>query len=113
MIPLAKRLKQRIRIELPVATKDGFGGTLLDWEPFATVSAEVGASSGSRIQQTSKGGDEDIAVLPIRIRYLAGVNDQMRVVYREQTFGIGNVDNERQANRTLLLACRALPVGGV
>lgn len=111
MIPLAKRLKQRIQIESLLAVKDGHGGTVRSWVPFENVAAEVGATAGGRVRQTSKGGEEDIATLPIRIRYLAGINDQMRVAYRGQYYSIDNVDNERQANRTMLLACRAMPAG--
>lgn len=113
MIPLAKRLRHRIRIERPMPVRDSFGSTTYSWEVFAEPRAEVGATAAGRVQQTSKGGEENIATLQIRIRYVAGVSDQMRVVFGEQCYSIGNVDNERQANRTMLLACRALPVGGI
>jgi len=110
-IPLAKRLRHRVTLQHQVAIRDRRGGTAKSWEPFNTVRAEVGASTGSRVKQTEKGGDESIPALPIRIRYLAGVNDTMRVVFGDQAYRIEHVDNERQANRTLLLTCRGVPAG--
>ncbi|TWI65173.1 SPP1 family predicted phage head-tail adaptor [Pseudoduganella lurida] len=110
-IPLAKRLKHRIRIEHSVQGKDRSGGKTTSWEPFSTVWADPGASTGGRVKQTEKGGDESIPALPVRIRYLAGVNDRMRVVFRDEVYRIEHVDNERQANRTMLLTCKAIPTG--
>jgi SPP1 family predicted phage head-tail adaptor len=111
MIPLAKRLKNRIQILQPVVIKDRLGGNVTTWPAFAEPWAEIGASSGGRVKQTEKGGDDSIPALPIRVRYLAGVNDRMRVVYRGEVYRIDHVDNERQGNRTMLLTCRGVPAG--
>jgi len=110
-IPLAKRLRHRVTIQHQVASKDRLGGTVTSWQEFRAVRAEVGASTGSRVKQTEKGGEDGIPALSIRIRYLAGVDDTMRLVFKDQVFRIEHVDNERVANRTLLLTCRGIPVG--
>lgn len=110
-IPLAKRLRHRVRIEHAVAGKDTRGGNTTTWEPFATVRAEVGASTGGRVRQTEKGGEDGIPALPVRIRYLAGVSDAMRLVFKDQVLRVEHVDNERQSNHTLLLTCRGVPAG--
>lgn len=111
MIPLAKRLRQRVRLEHAVTVKDAHGGSVTSWAEFHTVRAEVGASVGRSARQTSHGGIEDIASVAIRIRYLAGVDSSMRLVYGQEVFAIDHVDNERQANHTMLLTCRSVPVG--
>ncbi|HEX8603495.1 MAG TPA: phage head closure protein [Pseudoduganella sp.] len=110
-IPLAKRLRHRVRIEHAVASKDRLGGAVTSWEEFKTVRAEIGASTGSRVKQTEKGGDDSIPALPIRIRHLVGVDDAMRVVFGDKVYRIEHVDNERQANHTLLITCRGVPAG--
>ncbi len=111
MIPLAKRLRHRIVLQHAVAGKDSAGGRTVTWETFAAVWSEVGASTGSRVKQTEKGGDDGIPALPIRIRYLAGVSDRMRVVHGDAMYRIVHVDNERQAKQTMLLTCRGVPEG--
>ena len=113
MIPLARRLKHRVRIEQRNAVRDGAGGTTYEWVLLDEVWAEVGASSGGRVKQTAQGGNENIAALPIRIRYRDGITDQMRIAYKGTSFSIAHIENERQADRTLLLDCREVPVGSI
>jgi len=112
MIPLAKRLKHRIVLQHSVTGKDRAGGRTSNWETFAAVWSEVGASTGSRVKQTEKGGDEPIPAVSIRIRYLAGVSTRMRVVHGAEMYRIDHVENERSSNHTMLLMCRGLPEGG-
>lgn len=77
------RQDRRIRIEAPGVTQDAAYGTrVVGWTAFATVWAQVeelppaaateGVANGIRIAQRQA---------RIRIRYLAGVTSDMRVVY--------------------------------
>lgn len=114
MIPLSKRLRHRVTILKPLAQKDRVGGSSVTWSEFcAGLHAEVGAWTGKQVRLTNKGGEEDIVTTAIRIRYLPGITSSMRVSYGEQVFSIDDVDNERQANRTLLLTCHSIPFGAV
>jgi SPP1 family predicted phage head-tail adaptor len=76
----AGELRHRITIQKPVEVKDEYK-TIIDvgWQDFATVWAAVEPVRGSEYIQLQNSKSE--LTVRVRIRYLAGVNDSMRILY--------------------------------
>ncbi|MGF6877369.1 phage head closure protein [Paraburkholderia sp. MM5477-R1] len=83
----AARLEQRVNIERPVVTQEPTGEAVADqWEPFATVWAEIVPLKGREWLMSAEYRPNVIS--KIRIRWLEGVDASMRVVFGTKVYGI-------------------------
>lgn len=82
-------LDRRILIEQNSPAQDEFGSLTAVWSTFATVWARVAPVTGKEIflsDQVSASADT-----LFRIRYLKGLNVQMRIVYNDENYNIKNI----------------------
>jgi SPP1 family predicted phage head-tail adaptor len=101
----AGRLKHKVMIEEPPATRDAQGGLSGSWVEIAgsPVWASITPLSGSRryeAAQVVQGVSHEITT-----RYLAGVTSEMKIVYGTRTFRIRSVVNVDERDRELRLLC--------
>jgi len=83
----------RVEIRKPTSTPNELGEPVLSWSTFATVSANVAPLSSREAVQY--GEVLGIMTHKVTIRYLPGLLSSMRVIYRDRTLEIGQV-NERE-----------------
>lgn len=102
----AGQLNRRIVIQTATLTADGSGGTSTAWGTFATVWAAVWPVSG-RERIANQRTEADITVR-VRIRYLDGVKEAMRIALGSQTFEITAVINFEARNVYQDLLCREI-----
>lgn len=100
---LASRLRNKVAIQQPVRISDGAGGYTQSWEDFAVVSAEIEPFSGrerfSSFQLKSEVSHK------ITIRYIAGINSDMRIMLGSREFNIRSSVNPLERNEQLVLLC--------
>ena len=101
---LAQRLRHQIVIEQKTTTLDAYGGNSAAWTTFAPVRAGVEPVSGSEMIKSGANIAEGIVKFPIR--YLAGVTEQMRVVYDGRVYDIQSIVNAKTRDRMLELMCK-------
>jgi SPP1 family predicted phage head-tail adaptor len=80
----AGRLRHRITIQQPVITRDGTGESLETWGAFAVVWAAVEPLRGREMFAAQEMHSE--ITTRIRLRYLAGIDTTMRVLFEGRTF---------------------------
>jgi head-tail adaptor len=91
------KLRHRITILRQVEREDTSGKTL-NWEPFVTTYAAIGAQSASQNGQTVS------EIIPIRINYQDGILQDMRIeMPGGRTYTIQRVVNVQELNAVLLL----------
>lgn len=99
MTSIAARLNQRITIQEPSETEDGYGGTTVSWSDVATVWAEV-KPFNTISQSTERFNDSQLLTIQsyrITIRYKSNINTQMRVQFDGRVMnirGVVNVDSK-------------------
>lgn len=79
-------LRHRVIIQQPVETKDHLKRPSTDWADFATVWAAVEPLRGREFMLAQNTNSE--LTVRIRIRYLPGVTNAMRVKYGDRIFNI-------------------------
>ncbi len=87
----ASRLKERVRIEAPVASSDGQGGQDIEWEEVATLWAEVSIVGSGGRERASGQQPEAAAGYRVRIRWHAEIDATMRLQWRTRTLAIHSV----------------------
>lgn len=98
----AGRLDRTIQIERPTRSVGVAGSETLAWTPVATVRAEL---IQSEISETlAAQGTTPKAALAFRIRYLAGVTPDDRVIYEGRAYNLRTV-KEIGRRRGLELIC--------
>lgn len=75
----AGEMRHRVRIEQRSTVQDASGEPNLTWSPFAERSASMNATPGTEVFTSEKRSGRVPTVF--RLRYLAGVKPQMRVVH--------------------------------
>ncbi len=95
----AGRLRHRVRIEQPVLTPDGMGGSTKAWQELATVWAEIVAISSGEAVLAGKLTPR--IARRFRLRYRADITAAMRLVYEGRVFNILSVINENEADAML------------
>jgi SPP1 family predicted phage head-tail adaptor len=85
----AGKLDRRITLKAPVATQDAAGQSDLTWTDVATVWAQVLPLRGRELVTAQ--ADVPQADLKIRIRWMAGVTEAMRVAYEGTDYGVFRV----------------------
>ena len=88
-LDLASKLDTRIRIERKVVGRDPqYGTEVVTWAKFATVWAEVKDILPSRAERLADSIQMGRRPARIRIRYLAGVPPDMRIIIDNRTHQI-------------------------
>jgi len=91
----AGRLDRQITIQHATVIQDASGQEIEHWEPFASVWASRKDVRGSERFSSDQRFAARSAVY--RLRYLSGLNEEMRIVDDGKTYQIiGIADNERQ-----------------
>lgn len=85
---LASRLTERIRIELPVDSADGQGGTIRGWTELCSCFAEVVPLYSDTSEREIAGQLTMRALYRIVIRARTDVRADMRVIWRSKVFNI-------------------------
>lgn len=103
---LASRLKRRITIEQLVLTSDGAGGFSESWNQFNQVWAEVSPLNGQEILY----GEQLITKkkYTITIRYIEGVNENMRLWLGARSFNIVSILNPYEENILLEISAEEI-----
>lgn len=97
-------LNKRITIEQSTLTKAG-GGKSVTWSTVAPAWARVRNMSGNERRVTEHGGQVAEARTEFKIRYRAGITEQMRISYGGKKYNIRHINNLQEANRWLLITC--------
>ncbi len=80
------QLRHRAVIERLTKTPDGQGGFTASWSSFATVWAEIKPVSASERLRSDR--NEILRTHKMRIRFLAGVSGEMRVIFDDRIFQV-------------------------
>jgi SPP1 family predicted phage head-tail adaptor len=105
MTALATKLTRKITLQSQVQGKDSEGGMVTDWVDFATVWAAPKNFSGEEKNAVKQGGQVAVARTEFMIRYRAGVNSTMRVVFGNAIHNIRHVNDINDEHRILILTC--------
>lgn len=98
------RLDRKITLEVKVTTQNELGSMVPSWQTFAEPWAEIKQVTGGESIQGNQ--LTALATHLITIRYLPGVNEQMRVrLPGGSTAGISNANNLGLRNVVWLLTC--------
>lgn len=97
----AGRLRQTIGIKAPLKTKNELGETLSAWADFATAWSEAKPISSSKRFVSNHLKTE--VNFQFRIRFIDGINHQMKVFYNGREFDIDSVLNVGERNEELII----------
>ncbi len=100
---LASRLSERVRIERPVATEDGYGGQTVSWSEVATIFAEVTALTAVAASAEPVVGEQpqSHAGYRITLRVRSDVSAAMRLVWKSRILQIHSL-HERGETLSIL-----------
>lgn len=98
---LASRLNERVRIERPVGTGDGFGGQEVSWAELATVFAEVKPVFGAVSERMLGEQRQSHAGYRVTMRLRGDVSAAMRLNWRGRELLIHSV-HEHEGTLNLL-----------
>jgi len=100
----AGKLRRLVTIQSPSFSYDSINQPVATWSDFAAnLYAEIDETPGR--EQIQAGQVNPIRPVTITVRYVAGVTNQMRVVYGTRTFEIQTIVNPAEKNRELVLTC--------
>ena len=92
----AGRLRERVTVQQASTTRNSLGESMLAWADWQTVWASV---EGVSAREALIAGQQEVNISHrVRIRYLAGLTQQMRFVWRGRTLEI--VSLLEHGNRT-------------
>lgn len=100
----AGKLRHTITIEQNTPTQNSYGEPVDAWSTFATVRAQVEPISGREYFDAQK-VDADVDYR-VRIRYLSGVTNEMRIVYGSKQLDIESVLNIGERDREIHIMCK-------
>lgn len=100
------RLNRRVTIQRLEVSKDHFNADIESWVDTATVWAHIEPLRGREYWQAKQVVGEVMG--RITIRYLAGIDEKMRVTYGEKTYNILAVINPEEKNRMLQLLVKEI-----
>jgi len=95
------RLNRRVTIQRLEVTKDQYNADIESWADVTTVWAHIEPLRGREYWQAKQVVGEVAG--RITIRYLAGIDEKMRIVYEDKTYNILAVINPEEKNRILQL----------
>lgn len=97
-------MRNKITLQKMSETKDEYGTPIgYDWQDVATVWASIEPISGKEYIMLQNTNSE--LTLRIRMRYLPGVTNAMRVVYETRIFNIQSVIDYKELHREMHLMC--------
>lgn len=100
----AGELNKRITLQSLSQTQDSEGGMVDSWTDFATVWAKIINLSGfNKRSSAAAGGNIEAARTEFTIRYNAGVNKKMRIVYKGQNFNIDHLNDFNEQHVKMIL----------
>lgn len=97
-------LRHRITIQSATTAEDEFGQPIESWATFAEAWASVEQLTGREYFQAQQTQAE--TMFRVRIRYLSGVEQTMRVIHGAMTLEILAVLNTYCHSREMQLMCR-------
>jgi SPP1 family predicted phage head-tail adaptor len=101
---LAGQLKKRIVVEVPTENQDSFGEPIKTWNTYIETWAQIIQLNGSEyIEQKQINVDIDTR---IKIRYINGITEKMRIIYNSRIFHIKSVINIEERGKEMLLYCQ-------
>jgi SPP1 family predicted phage head-tail adaptor len=102
----SSRLKRRVVIQYPSTTQDAYGQPVVGFVTLATVWAAVEPLSGGLLFASKQSQSE--ITLKVTIRYLATVEENMQVIYRQHTYIILYLIDPEMQHTSLELMCKEL-----
>lgn len=80
----AGELRESVTIQSPVAQTNAYGESTIQWQDFASRRAAI---SGVRFteQMANTTGPYDVATHDVMFRYLPGLTNEMRVIWKSRT----------------------------
>lgn len=99
----AGALARQIRIEAPVETPDGAGGSLTVWSLVAETSAAVSPLSGRELLEA--GALSSDVTHRVLIRYRSGITPKCRVRLGDRVLRVNVVRDIEERHRELELSC--------
>jgi SPP1 family predicted phage head-tail adaptor len=100
------KLRDYVTIQTYTDAFNSYGETIKNWTTYQEMYASIMSVSGREYLQSDKvQGD---AMYKIRIRYLDGVSDKMRVLHDTTVYEIEAVLPDRTSDRYQILMCRRL-----
>lgn len=102
----AGKLNRRITIQQPATTRGGSGGAAVAWADWKKdIWAKVIPLSGNERRVTDHGGEIAEARTEFIIRYRAGVDETMRVLYKGKFYNIKHVKDVNDDHDIIVLTC--------
>ena len=99
----AGELRHRVTIQWPTKAADEAGGFSTTWADLATVWAAIEPLSG---RERFHAQSQNMSVSHrVRMRFLAGVTAEHRVIFGGRFFNVRSVINQGERNRWLILDC--------
>jgi SPP1 family predicted phage head-tail adaptor len=102
---LPPRLREVITIEQNMPTRDAYGAAIASWTTYAADVPAAAQPIGGREFVAIAQAQADLTIR-FRCRYIEGVNNQMRVQWRGNYYGIVAAVNWNGRDRELELLCR-------
>ena len=82
----AGKLRERVTVEVASGTTNSLGETVLSW---ATTSAVWASVEGVSAREALDAGQQEVTITHrVRLRYLPGLNQNMRLAWRNRTLNI-------------------------
>lgn len=97
-------MRHSIRIERQSTTQDAAGQRALTWTEFATRRAAVEHANGTEIWASAQRSGRVPTVF--RLRYLAGVTPDMRIVFDSRIFNILSVVDQEGRHEQLVITAQ-------
>lgn len=94
-------MRHKVTIQRRTQTTDGFGGPVNAWTDFATVAAGVDSLTGREFLAAQAAQSE--ASVRFVMRYVAGVDARMRIVYKGLYHDIINITDPEERHRELII----------
>lgn len=91
---IASLLRERVRIEMPVAMDDGYGGKAITWNPLATVFAQVEPIFVSQTERAVADQRSANAGYRVRMRLRQDVEASMRLIWKNHTLAIHSLHEQ-------------------
>ena len=99
------KLRDYVTIQTYTPVTAANGSTTKSWSTFGQVYAEIKSVSGREYLQMDDKLQGDVSY-KIRIRYLAGVLDKMRVLHGSIVYEIASILPDRTSAKYIYLMCR-------
>lgn len=100
----ASQLRKKIDIQKQKNAQDAVGGDVVTWSNFyVNKSAQPIHVKG--VENFRAGQSLTEVDFIFKIRYLPGLDDNMRVVYKQKPYNIETIINTEERNRELQLFC--------